>query len=62
MARVELNGLQVKFLQEMLEIKDGQKAMQYFAEMMAKEGIDTHHMPAVVDHCIKKLKEKAGKK
>lgn len=62
MAKIQLDGVQVKFLKEMFEISDGQKAMQLCADIMIQEKLDPTHMPALVDRCIKKIKENQGKK
>jgi hypothetical protein len=61
MVRVELNGIQIKFLKKMLEIEDGQEAMQKFAEIMREERLDVTTMPKVIDHCIKKFQERLKK-
>lgn len=59
--RIELNGIQIKFLKHMLEIEDGQAAMQRFADMMQEERLDLTLMPKLVDRCIEKYKERIKK-
>lgn len=61
MAKVQLNGVQVKFLKDMLELTDGQDAMQKFMQIMKEEGLDPTMMPEVVDHCIKAFANRSKK-
>jgi hypothetical protein len=59
--KIELNGLQVKFLKDMLEMADGQAAMQRFAEIMREERLDVTTMPDVINRCMKAFRERAKK-
>jgi len=61
MSKITLDGTQVNFLIEMLEIANGQEAMQKFAKMMENERLDTQLMSLVVNQCIKAYKERKKK-
>lgn len=58
MAKIRLDGAQVRFIKEMFEVTDGEQAMKLLASMMVEEKLDPEHMPSLIDRCIKKMKER----
>jgi hypothetical protein len=59
--KISLTKRQVKFITEMLEIEDPEKAAEFLMEMMVNEGVKANLICEVIDRSIKKLSERAKK-
>lgn len=56
--RIRLTPTQIRFLSQMLEIKDGPSAVKKFAEIMVEERFPPKEMSKVIDIIIERMKQK----
>lgn len=57
--KLKLTYDQLYYIMEQTGISDLKKSVEYFAELMSKEGIDPKMMPQVVDKLIAKQRKRS---
>lgn len=56
--KLRLTYEQLGYIMEQTDIKDPQRAMEYFAEIMMKEGIKPRFMPQVVAKLMERQRKR----